>query len=203
MTYILYNLYNLYQFHDLKALFKVPKLCNKKFWIENDPFPPLVLFRKFIWFGSRTLPLGFWVGTSTMRVTSIKSAENESLSWRQGEAIKIRIVDNSVSSRARTSVIIRRWRWRRRPMPLSREMTLSPADATVGTETDTHVQQQHNTGIHWDTRIITLDSRFNQRNFLKTLVQTKYSFFTFDYRTNPIDDMICAEHGNFEFVHPR
>ena len=125
----------------------------------------------------------------------------------ESETIKIRIVDSSVSSTARTSVIIRRWRWRRRPMAPSREMTLSPADATVGTETDTHVQQQHNTGIHWDkqrhTRIITLDSRFNQRNFLKTFVQTKYSFFTFDYRTNLIDNMICAKHGNFEFVHPR
>ena len=29
----------LYQFHDQKALFKVPKICNISFWIENDPPP--------------------------------------------------------------------------------------------------------------------------------------------------------------------
>ena len=33
----------LYQFHDQKALFKVPKICNINFWIENDP-PPLLHF---------------------------------------------------------------------------------------------------------------------------------------------------------------
>ena len=27
----------LYQFHAQKALFKVPKICNINFWIENDP----------------------------------------------------------------------------------------------------------------------------------------------------------------------
>ena len=47
----------LYQFHAQKALFKVPKISNISFWIENDPPPPLVLFQKFIRFGSRTLPL--------------------------------------------------------------------------------------------------------------------------------------------------
>ena len=40
----------LYQFQ--KALFKVPKICNINFWIENDPPSP----RKFIRFGSLTLP---------------------------------------------------------------------------------------------------------------------------------------------------
>ena len=35
-----------------KALFKVPKICNINFWIENDP-PTLALFQKFI----RILPL--------------------------------------------------------------------------------------------------------------------------------------------------
>ena len=35
----------LYQFHDQKALFKVPKICNTNFWIENDP-PPLWHFSK-------------------------------------------------------------------------------------------------------------------------------------------------------------
>ena len=29
----------LHQFHDQKALFKVPKICNINFWIENDPPP--------------------------------------------------------------------------------------------------------------------------------------------------------------------
>ena len=29
------------QFHAQKALFKVPKICNINFWIENDPPPPL------------------------------------------------------------------------------------------------------------------------------------------------------------------
>ena len=42
----------LYQFHDQKALFKVPKICSIIFWIENDP-NPLTLLR----FGSLTLPL--------------------------------------------------------------------------------------------------------------------------------------------------
>ena len=45
------------KFHDQKALFKVPKICNINFWIKNYPIPPLALFRKLIWFGSRTLPL--------------------------------------------------------------------------------------------------------------------------------------------------
>ena len=47
----------LYQFHDQKALFKAPKICNKIFWIENDPRPPLELFQKLIRFGSANLPL--------------------------------------------------------------------------------------------------------------------------------------------------
>ena len=46
----------LYQFHAQKALFKVPKICNINFWIENDPPPPLELFQKFIRFGCGTLP---------------------------------------------------------------------------------------------------------------------------------------------------
>ena len=48
----------MYQFHDQKALFKVPKIYILNFWIENEP-PPLsfALFRKFIKFGSLTLPL--------------------------------------------------------------------------------------------------------------------------------------------------
>ena len=36
----------LYQFHAQKALFKVPKICNINFWIENDPlgtFPKIHL----------------------------------------------------------------------------------------------------------------------------------------------------------------
>ena len=48
----------LYQFHDKKNLFKVPKIGNINFWIENDPPPPLALFRKSIRFGSAALPLG-------------------------------------------------------------------------------------------------------------------------------------------------
>ena len=42
----------LYQFHDQKALFKVLKICNIYFWTP----PPLALSRKFIRFGSWTLP---------------------------------------------------------------------------------------------------------------------------------------------------
>ena len=34
----------LYQFHAQKALFKVPKICNINFGIENDPPPPSALF---------------------------------------------------------------------------------------------------------------------------------------------------------------
>ena len=37
----------LYQFHAQKARFKVPKICNLNFWIENDP-PTLALFQKII-----------------------------------------------------------------------------------------------------------------------------------------------------------
>ena len=40
---------------DKKAVFKVSKICNTIFWIENAP-PPLALFRKFIRFCSWTLP---------------------------------------------------------------------------------------------------------------------------------------------------
>ena len=35
------------QFYAQKGLFKVPKICDINFWIENDP-PPLALFKKFI-----------------------------------------------------------------------------------------------------------------------------------------------------------
>ena len=34
----------LYHFHAQKALFKVPKICNINFWIENDASPPLLDF---------------------------------------------------------------------------------------------------------------------------------------------------------------
>ena len=43
------------QIYAQKALFKVPKNCNIILLIENDPLPPLALFRKFIRLGSRTL----------------------------------------------------------------------------------------------------------------------------------------------------
>ena len=36
----------LYQFHTQKALFKVPKICNIIFWIENDAPPPFGTFPK-------------------------------------------------------------------------------------------------------------------------------------------------------------
>ena len=38
------NLLFLYQFHAQKALFKVPKICNINFWIENAPPFPLSNF---------------------------------------------------------------------------------------------------------------------------------------------------------------
>ena len=45
---------------------KVPQICNINSWIENDPLhPPLVLFRKFIRFGSWTLPLEYYDYKST------------------------------------------------------------------------------------------------------------------------------------------
>ena len=46
------------QFHAQKDLFKVPKICNIKFWIKKKPapFPPLELFQKIIRFGNGTLP---------------------------------------------------------------------------------------------------------------------------------------------------
>ena len=45
-----------YQFHAQKALFKVPKICNINFWVENDPPPLLGLLQKLIWFDSGILP---------------------------------------------------------------------------------------------------------------------------------------------------
>ena len=45
----------LFQIRAQKALFKVPKIYNINFCIENDP-PPLELFQKFIRFGSGILP---------------------------------------------------------------------------------------------------------------------------------------------------
>ena len=47
----------LYQFHAQKALFKVPKIYDINFWIENDLLPPLALFQKFLRFGSGIPPL--------------------------------------------------------------------------------------------------------------------------------------------------
>ena len=43
----------------INFMFKKPCLnfvCNINFWIENDPLPPLALFRKFTWIGRRTGP---------------------------------------------------------------------------------------------------------------------------------------------------
>ena len=45
----------LYQFHAQKAMFKVPKACNIIFGLKMT-HPPLELSRKFIQFGSATLP---------------------------------------------------------------------------------------------------------------------------------------------------
>ena len=41
-----WNYSSFYQFHAQKALFKVPKICNINFWIENDP-PPLWNFSEY------------------------------------------------------------------------------------------------------------------------------------------------------------
>ena len=40
-----WNYSSFYQFHAQKALFKVPKICNINFWIENAP-PPFWNFSK-------------------------------------------------------------------------------------------------------------------------------------------------------------
>ena len=52
----------LYQYYDKKALFKVPKLCKKKIWIENDPFPPFGTFPKIhlIWKPDSSLRVLSW-----------------------------------------------------------------------------------------------------------------------------------------------
>ena len=51
----------LYKCHAQKALFKIPKICNINFWVENDPSlgprPHLEVFQKFIRFGSLARPL--------------------------------------------------------------------------------------------------------------------------------------------------
>ena len=49
-TYLKPEITLLYQFHAQKALFKVPKICNINFWLENDP-PPHGTFPKIplIW----------------------------------------------------------------------------------------------------------------------------------------------------------
>ena len=63
----------LYQFHAQKALFKVPKICNKKFWIENDP-PPFTTFPKIhtIWYPSLSGNLRCWNSTRQDIVSEIK-----------------------------------------------------------------------------------------------------------------------------------
>ena len=50
----------MYHFNAQKALFKVPKICNINFWIENDPPPPpFGTFTKIhpIWFSHPSLTL--------------------------------------------------------------------------------------------------------------------------------------------------
>ena len=45
------------------------KICNKNFWIENDPWPPpFGLFRKFIYFGGATRPL-YWKNNPLRQTT--------------------------------------------------------------------------------------------------------------------------------------
>ena len=65
----------LYQFHARKALFKVPKICNINFWLENDLPSPLALFQKIIRFGRGTLPL-VWYCYRVFRSKLMKSVEN-------------------------------------------------------------------------------------------------------------------------------
>ena len=38
-----WNYSSLYQFHAQKALFKVPKICNIKFWIENERYDDTIM----------------------------------------------------------------------------------------------------------------------------------------------------------------
>ena len=43
------------------------------FWIEIDP-PPLAVFRKFIRFGSQTLPIAYWQGQANIGLGSVDRA---------------------------------------------------------------------------------------------------------------------------------
>ena len=51
-----------YQFYAQKVLFRVPKIYNINFWIEND-FPPFGSFPKIIRFGSVTRALAVSICT--------------------------------------------------------------------------------------------------------------------------------------------
>ena len=68
----------LYQFHAQKALFKVPKICDINFWIENDhPPPSSARFQKIIRYGCRTLPLhsGIFANINELRKLNAEKAE--------------------------------------------------------------------------------------------------------------------------------
>ena len=49
------------------------KICNINFWIENDPPPPLELFRKFIHFGRERRPLVFFVCRLTIIISQVEN----------------------------------------------------------------------------------------------------------------------------------
>ena len=55
----------LYQFHDQKALFKVPKICNISFWTENDPAPLWHFSEKSSALVTRPFPKGYLLTQST------------------------------------------------------------------------------------------------------------------------------------------
>ena len=65
----------LYQFHAQKALFKVPKICNINFWIENDPPPPFGTLPNIhpIWRSHPSLSSPLWTKHSVSDMITITS----------------------------------------------------------------------------------------------------------------------------------
>ena len=75
------------QIHAQKDLFKVPKICNINFKIENaPPPPPLALFQKSIRFVAATLPF-YWdqteVGMPCITSSNLLVAQTWNLWWQR------------------------------------------------------------------------------------------------------------------------
>ena len=74
-----------YQFHAHKAL---SRICNKNLWIENDPRPPLQLFRKCLRFGVAIRPHGLILNSINKRIPKYKHDHICQCGWQSGFVTK-------------------------------------------------------------------------------------------------------------------